>query len=53
MLSFYIPLVVVLIIYANIYRTAQTAMDTRSSVQMSQFLNLEQQFLDLTSAPTA
>lgn len=38
MLSFYIPLVVVLIIYANIYRTAQTAMDTRSSVQMSQYL---------------
>ncbi|CAF3727368.1 unnamed protein product [Adineta steineri] len=38
MLSFYIPLIVVLIIYANIYRTAQTAMDTRSSVQMSQFL---------------
>lgn len=38
MLSFYIPLVVVLIIYGNIYRTAQTAMDTRSSVQMSQFL---------------
>jgi 5-hydroxytryptamine receptor 7 len=40
MLSFYIPLIVVLIIYANIYRTAQTAMDTRSSVQMSQFLPL-------------
>ncbi len=39
MLSFYIPLIVVLIIYANIYRTAQTAMDNRSSVQMSQFLN--------------
>ncbi|CAF1570371.1 unnamed protein product [Rotaria magnacalcarata] len=38
MLSFYIPLIVVLIIYANIYRTAQTAMDNRSSVQMSQFL---------------
>jgi 5-hydroxytryptamine receptor 7 len=38
MLSFYIPLIVVLIIYGNIYRTAQTAMDTRSSVQMSQFL---------------
>jgi 5-hydroxytryptamine receptor 7 len=38
MLSFYIPLILVLIIYANIYRTAQTAMDTRSSVQMSQFL---------------
>jgi hypothetical protein len=38
-LSFYIPLIVVLIIYANIYRTAQTAMDNRSSVQMSQFLN--------------
>jgi hypothetical protein len=37
-LSFYIPLIVVLIIYANIYRTAQSAMDTRSSVQMSQFL---------------
>ncbi len=34
MLSFYIPLIFVLIIYANIYRTAQTAMDTRSSVQM-------------------
>ena len=39
MLSFYIPLIIVLIIYANIYRTAQTAMDNRSSVQMSQFLN--------------
>jgi 5-hydroxytryptamine receptor 7 len=39
MLSFYIPLIVVLIIYANIYRTAQTAMDNRSSVQMSQFLS--------------
>jgi 5-hydroxytryptamine receptor 7 len=39
MLSFYIPLIVVLIIYANIYRTAQTAMDNRSSVQMSQFTN--------------
>jgi len=39
MLSFYIPLIFVLIIYANIYRTAQTAMDNRSSVQMSQFLN--------------
>ncbi|CAF1013704.1 unnamed protein product [Adineta ricciae] len=38
MLSFYIPLIVVLIIYANIYRTAQTAMDNRSSIQMSQFL---------------
>ena len=38
MLSFYIPLIFVLIIYANIYRTAQTAMDNRSSVQMSQFL---------------
>jgi 5-hydroxytryptamine receptor 7 len=38
MISFYIPLIAVLIIYANIYRTAQTAMDTRSSVQMSQFL---------------
>ena len=39
MLSFYIPLIVVLIIYANIYRTARTAVDNRSSVQMSQFLN--------------
>ncbi len=39
MLSFYIPLIFVLIIYANIYRTAQTAMDNRSSVQMSQFLS--------------
>ncbi|CAF3409020.1 unnamed protein product [Rotaria socialis] len=38
MLSFYIPLIAVLIIYANIYRTARTAMDSRSSVQMSQFL---------------
>jgi 5-hydroxytryptamine receptor 7 len=38
MLSFYIPLIAVLIIYANIYRTAQTAMDNRSSIQMSQFL---------------
>jgi hypothetical protein len=38
MLSFYIPLIAVLIIYANIYRTARTAMDNRSSVQMSQFL---------------
>ncbi|CAF1575250.1 unnamed protein product [Rotaria sp. Silwood1] len=38
MLSFYIPLIFVLIIYANIYRTARTAMDPRSSVQMSQFL---------------
>ena len=38
MLSFYIPLIFVLIIYANIYRTAQTAMDNRSSIQMSQFL---------------
>ncbi|CAF1075894.1 unnamed protein product [Rotaria sordida] len=38
MLSFYIPLIIVLIIYANIYRTARTAMDPRSSVQMSQFL---------------
>lgn len=37
MLSFYIPLVLVLIIYANIYRTARTATDNRSSVQMSQF----------------
>ena len=39
MFSFYIPLIAVLIIYANIYRTAQTAMDTRSSVQMSQFMS--------------
>lgn len=39
MLSFYIPLIIVLIIYANIYRTARTAVDNRSSVQMSQFLN--------------
>ncbi|CAF0927573.1 unnamed protein product [Adineta steineri] len=38
MLSFYIPLIAVLIIYANIYRTAQTASDNRSSIQMSQFL---------------
>ena len=38
MLSFYIPLILVLIIYANIYRTAQTVMDTRSSVQMTQNL---------------
>ncbi|CAF1026502.1 unnamed protein product [Rotaria magnacalcarata] len=38
MLSFYIPLIAVLIIYANIYRTARTAMDSRSSIQMSQFL---------------
>lgn len=38
MLSFYIPLIFVLIIYAYIYRAAKTAVDTRSSVQMSQFL---------------
>jgi hypothetical protein len=38
LLSFYIPLIAVLIIYANIYRTARTAVDNRSSVQMSQFL---------------
>ena len=38
MLSFFIPLVVVLLIYVNIYRTARTAVDTQLSVQMSQFL---------------
>ena len=39
MISFFIPLIVVLIIYVNIYRTARTAVDTRSSIQMSQFLS--------------
>jgi 5-hydroxytryptamine receptor 7 len=52
MLSFYIPLIVVLIIYANIYRTAQTAMDNRSSVQMSQFLNQHNSSTNVT-APVA
>lgn len=51
MLSFYIPLIVVLIIYANIYRTAQTAMDNRSSVQMSQFLTHNNSSNNVTPTP--
>lgn len=50
MLSFYIPLILVLIIYANIYQTAQTAMDTRSSVQMSQFLTRNNSTNNIASA---
>lgn len=52
MLSFYIPLIIVLIIYANIYRTARTAVDNRSSVQMSQFLNHNNSTLNVNQ-PTA
>ncbi len=52
-LSFYIPLIVVLIIYANIYRTAQSAMDTRSSVQMSQFLTHNNSSMNFNQTPGA
>ena len=52
MLSFYIPLILVLIIYANIYRTAKTAMDTRSSVQMSQFLTHNNSSINIAPTPT-
>ena len=52
MLSFYIPLILVLIIYANIYRTAKTAMDTRSSVQMSQFLTHNNSSANIGPTPT-
>ncbi|CAM4856633.1 unnamed protein product [Rotaria socialis] len=53
MLSFYIPLIVVLIIYANIYRTAQTAMDNRSSVQMSQFLTRNNSSMNVAQSNAA
>lgn len=55
MVSFYIPLIIVLIIYANIYRTAQKIMETRSSVQMSQFLTHNNSSLSISnvSSPLA